>query len=399
MAFYISPASIIAAAQRLDVLGNNVANSSTAGFKSSEFDNVLASSMGPSSGSKLTGSRQSFSQGHISATSNPLDMAINGDGFFRVVDSNGATAYTRNGQFMLNKSGDIVNSTGDQLTGFGVDATGKILTGMPIKMRISQADYLPKGTTSATLSLTLDSRKAAIPAIPAFSAGDPATYTHSTTTSVYDASGTQVDVQTFYTKRAATTDVYSRVGAASAQMMGNLTFSASGVLTSATTGLGAATSPTGVFAVAVGGGSVNFDLSKAVQYGTSFSAINAQDGSAPGQLVGYDVSSEGVITASYGDGQRATMGQVVLATFKSAGGLAGAGNNHWLETNASGPVSLNTAGAGGLGTLQASATEDANVDLTSEMIKVIAAQRLYQVAAEMVKKQDEVLQTTINVGK
>jgi flagellar hook protein FlgE len=405
MAFNIDTASINAASMRLEVIGNNISNSNTSGFKSSQFDEVLATSMKGSSGNKVAGTRQSFTQGNITSTSNPLDMAISGSGFFRVV-SNGVTAYTRNGQFMLNKGGDIVNSTGDQLTGFGVDSSGKILTGLPVKMSISAADYLPKATTTAALSLTLDIRKAAIPTTPVFNAGDPSTYTHSTTTSVYDASGTQVDVQTFYVKRSATTwDVYGSVGgnmlSTNAGLMGTLTFNSSGVLASSTTPAATpvATKSLGVYTVPVGASSVNFDMSNTVQFGTSFAATMTQDGSPPGQMVGYKMSTDGVITASYSNGQTATMGQVVLASFKSADGLASAANNQWLETTASGQASLNTAGAGGLGILQASATEDANVDLTSEMIKMISAQRVFQAAAEMVKKQDQIMQTVVNIGQ
>jgi len=405
MAFNIDTASINAASMRLEVIGNNISNSNTSGFKSSQFDEVLATSMKGSSGNKVAGTRQSFTQGNITSTSNPLDMAISGSGFFRVV-SNGVTAYTRNGQFMLSKGGDIVNSTGDQLTGFGVDTSGKILTGLPVKMSISAADYLPKATTTAALSLTLDIRKAAIPTTPVFNAGDPSTYTHSTTTSVYDASGTQVDVQTFYVKRSATTwDVYGSVGgnmlSTNAGLMGTLTFNSSGVLASSTTPAATpvATKSLGVYTVPVGASSVNFDMSNTVQFGTSFAATMTQDGSPPGQMVGYKMSTDGVITASYSNGQTATMGQVVLASFKSADGLASAANNQWLETTASGQASLNTAGAGGLGILQASATEDANVDLTSEMIKMISAQRVFQAAAEMVKKQDQIMQTVVNIGQ
>ena len=405
MAFNIDTASINAASMRLEVIGNNISNSNTSGFKSSQFDEVLATSMKGSSGNKVAGTRQSFTQGNITSTSNPLDMAISGSGFFRVV-SNGVTAYTRNGQFMLSKGGDIVNSTGDQLTGFGVDTSGKILTGLPVKMSISAADYLPKATTTAALSLTLDIRKAAIPTTPVFNAGDPSTYTHSTTTSVYDASGTQVDVQTFYVKRSATTwDVYGSVGgnmlSTNAGLMGTLTFDSSGVLASSTTPAATpvATKSLGVYTVPVGASSVNFDMSNTVQFGTSFAATMTQDGSPPGQMVGYKMSTDGVITASYSNGQTATMGQVVLASFKSADGLASAANNQWLETTASGQASLNTAGAGGLGILQASATEDANVDLTSEMIKMISAQRVFQAAAEMVKKQDQIMQTVVNIGQ
>ena len=393
MAFSIDTSSINAASLRLEVIGNNIANSNTSGFKSSVFDEVLATSMKDTGGNKVAGSQQSFLQGNISATSNPLDMAISGTGFFRVV-SNGVPAYTRNGQFGLNKEGAIVNSTGDKLTGFTVDSSGRILTGLPVQLSISAADYLPKATDSATLSLTLDVRKTAIPATPAFSVGDPSTYTHSTTTSVYDASGTQVDVQTFYVKRATNWEVYGKVGDAKPSLLGTLTFDTNGTLTK--------TNPAqGLYSVTVASGTatVNFDMSQAVQFGTSFAATMTQNGSPPGQMVGYKMSSDGVITASYSNGQKVNMGQVVLASFKSTNGLASAANNQWLETTASGQASLNTAGAGGLGTLQASATEDANVDLTSEMIKMISAQRLFQAAAEMVKKQDQIMQTVVNIGQ
>ena len=405
MAFSIDTSSINAASLRLEVIGNNIANSNTSGFKSSVFDEVLATSMKDTGGNKVAGSQQSFLQGNISATSNPLDMAISGTGFFRVV-SNGVPAYTRNGQFGLNKEGAIVNSTGDQLTGFTVDSSGRILTGLPVPLSISAADYLPKATDSAALSLTLDVRKTAIPTTLPFDAGNPSTYTHSTTTSVFDASGTQIDVQSFYVKRSASTwDVYGSVGGSmlptNGGQIGTLTFNTSGVLQSTATAAAptAAMTPMGVYTVPVGASTVNFDMSQAVQFGTSFAATMTQNGSPPGQMVGYKMSSDGVITASYSNGQKVNMGQVVLASFKSTNGLASAANNQWLETTASGQASLNTAGAGGLGTLQASATEDANVDLTSEMIKMISAQRLFQAAAEMVKKQDQIMQTVVNIGQ
>ncbi len=400
MAFTIDTSSISAASLRLEVIGNNIANSNTSGFKSSVFDEVLATSMKDSVGNKVAGTRQSFLQGNITATSNPLDMAISGTGFFRVV-SNGVPAYTRNGQFVLNKEGAIVNSTGDQLTGFTVDPNGKILTGMPVPLTISAADYLPVATTEATLNLTLDVRMPIIdPVAQKFNAADPSTYTHSTTTSVFDASGTQIDVQTFYVKTTATAwDVYASVGgtlAAAGGKLGTLTFGAGGTLPAPPA------AAQGIYAVPVPTGSnttVQFDMSNAVQFGTSFAATMEQDGSPPGQMVGYKMTADGIITASYSNGQTVNMGQVVLASFKTTNGLASAANNQWLETTASGQASLNTAGAGGLGTLQASATEDANVDLTSEMIKMISAQRLFQAAAEMVKKQDQIMQTVVNIGQ
>ena len=112
-------------------------------------------------------------------------------------------------------------------------------------------------------------------------------------------------------------------------------------------------------------------------------------------MTGYQIAANGTITASYSNGASAVMGQVILASFRNVDGLAPTESNQWLETTASGAASLNSAGSGGLGTLQASATEEANVDLTAEMIKMISAQRVFQSAAAMVKKQDEVMQTVV----
>jgi flagellar hook protein FlgE len=124
-----------------------------------------------------------------------------------------------------------------------------------------------------------------------------------------------------------------------------------------------------------------------------------QNGGAQGRMEGYNVDASGLITVSYSNGLRTTMGQVLLATFPSSENLAQIGANQWRESVGSGPVALNTPGVGGLGVLQSSSKEESNVDLTSEMIKMITAQRIFQAAAEMVKKQDETLQTVVNLAR
>lgn len=140
-------------------------------------------------------------------------------------------------------------------------------------------------------------------------------------------------------------------------------------------------------------------MSNVVHYGTGFAATMEQDGSPPGQMTGYKVGPDGIISASYSNGRSVNMGQVILANFRNTDALALSDGNKWLETVASGSASLNSAGAGGLGTIQASSVEEANVDLTAEMIKMISAQRVFQAAAEMVKKQDQIMQTVVNIGQ
>ena len=410
MAFQIDTSSIHSASTRLEVIGNNISNSNTVGFKGSEFDDVLATSMSGSVGTKKAGTRQSFSQGNITASSNPLDMAINGKGFFRV-EAKGVAAYTRNGQFQLNKAGAIVNSTGDKLTGYGVDKeTGLILSGSPVALSINPDPYAPRASTGITLDVTLDIRDDAMhaPSITtAFIQSDPTTYSHSTTTTLYDASGAAHDLQTFYVKRSPTDwDVYASLDNTLTSVLpdpwATLAFNGSGKLTAAS-----ATAASSLQVPVSASQSVNFDLSSAVQYGTSFAAtvdqhssdLVAAAGAPPGEMTGYKIGGDGIITASYSNGRFITMGQIALADFKNTDGLAPTENNQWMETAASGAVNLNVAGGGGMGLLEASATEDANIDLTAEMIKMISAQRVFQAAAEMVKKQDQIMQTVVSIGQ
>ncbi len=413
MTFQIDTSAIHSASMRLEVIGNNISNSNTAGFKGSDFSDILATSMSGAIGARKAGTRQSFTQGNITASSNPLDMAISGSGFFRVL-SNGLASYTRNGQFSLDKDGNIVNSTGDQLTGYGVDSKGAILTGAPVNLSIKADPYKPVASAKATLSVTLNAAAKIIPATPTFKAADPSTYTDSTTTTVYDASGGAHDVQTYYVKTSATTwDVWGVDTSAPAttpptppKNLGSLSFDITGNLTAASKALasaftvdvaGAGASTTTTPATTTYSGRVDFDLGSAVQFGTSFAATAVVDGSPPGEMTGYQIAANGTITASYSNGASAVMGQVILASFRNVDGLAPTESNQWLETTASGAASLNSAGSGGLGTLQASATEEANVDLTAEMIKMISAQRVFQSAAAMVKKQDEVMQTVVQI--
>src|SRR4051794_617805 len=156
MSFQQGLSGLNAAARQLDVIGNNVANSSTVGFKTSQaiFADVYANSVAAASGSAVgigttvATVQSNNSQGNITATSNPLDIAINGSGFYRL-DTNGAISYSRNGQFHLDKDGFVVNAQGNKLTGYGVDAAGNVLASNPSPIQVSSADLLPTATSQA----------------------------------------------------------------------------------------------------------------------------------------------------------------------------------------------------------------------------------------------------------
>ncbi len=401
MGFQQGLSGLNAASKSLDVIGNNVANANTVGFKESQaqFADVYANSLtgaGASQvgiGTKVAQIAQQFSQGNITASNNPLDVAINGGGFFRM-SNNGTIAYARNGQFQLDKAGYIVNATGSRLTGYGVNASGVLATGAPTNLNINTADLTPKTTTKVNALLNLNSGSA-LPVTTPFNMVDPTTYNNSTAVSVYDSLGNAHTLQTFYVKTGAGAwNVYASTDGGAASLVSPLNFNSSGALTTAmplTVPVVVTTGATSPFSVAL-------DFTGTTQYGSSFS-VNAlkQDGYTSGRLSGFNISADGTIVGRYTNGQSATLGQVVLANFTDPNGLQPLGNNLWSETATSGPALVGTPNSGSLGVLQSSAVEDSNVDLTAELVNMITAQRTYQANAQTIKTQDQVLQTLVNL--
>ena len=216
MSFQQGLSGLNGAAKSLDVIGNNIANASTVGFKGAQaqFADVYASSLNGAGGmtagigTKVAAIAQQFTQGNIESSNNSLDVAINGQGFFRTVSS-GMTQYTRNGQFSLDKDGFMVNAQGAKLTGYGVGVTGQVLAGAPIPVQISTTDLKPVSTTKVGIEMNLDSRVGA-PAVNPFDAGDPNTYNKQSPVDVYDTLGNPHVLSTFYVKNGSGTwDVYA----------------------------------------------------------------------------------------------------------------------------------------------------------------------------------------------
>lgn len=427
MGFQQGLSGVGAAAKQLDVIGNNVANSSTVGFKQSraEFADMFASSYyGVSAvqngiGATVQAVAQQMNQGNINITNNQMDLAISGNGFFITQTTNGQ-AYTRNGQFQVDKDGYIVNN-GDKLMGWGV-----VPDSNPAKMREGELQTLKVntdmiqpvasdgGTTPAKmvrLTTNLDSRQTVPPL--AFSTADPTTYNHSTSATLYDSLGNPLTLTTYYRKTANNQwDVYARINnpnmpaSASNPTMLNggaaqsLSFNSDGTLSTPAGGslaFGSYTSIAGASPL-----TVTLDIgtgkSGTTQFGNSF-AVNelSQVGYASAALTGLQVDKTGVIKARYSNGQTKDIGQVVLANFKNSQGLQSVGANRWMETLASGSPTLNNPGSTNVGLVQSGALEDSNVDLTSELVNMITAQRYYQANAQTIKVQDAVMQTLINL--
>ena len=404
MGFQQGLSGLNAAAKNLDVIGNNVANASTVGFKGAQaqFADIYASTVGGGNqvgiGTRVATVAQQFTQGNITTTNNSLDMAVSGNGFFRLSD-NGSITYSRNGQFQMDKGGYIVSSQGYRLTGFLPNALGVIVATAPADLQISTADLLPNATTAVAAGLNLDSRSAIIPAVPAFDPNNGATFNNSTSMTVFDSLGSSHVASLYFAKTATNAwDTYLTVDGVNTQAanapLTAMTFGTNGVLTApAAPVTSAAFTPAGAGAQTL---SINFASTS--QFGGIF-GVNSltQDGYTSGRLTGFATGADGMITGRYSNGQTKTLGQVVLSNFSNPQGLQPLGGNNWAETSTSGTPLTGAPGSSSLGVLQTSAVEDSNVDLTAELVNMITAQRVYQANAQTVKTQDQVLQTLVNL--
>lgn len=403
MSFQQGLSGLNAASKSLDTIGNNVANANTVGFKQSraEFADMYANSLtgaGTSQvgiGVKVSAVQRAFSQGNITSTSNPLDMAINGNGFYRL-SNNGAISYTRNGQFQLDKSGFIVNSSGEKLTGYMANGNGVLQTGSPTDIQINSADLSPNATTKVNNVMNLDATSSILP-IAAFDPTDPSTYTQVVPIAVYDSQGNSHTLQSYMIKTAANTwDVRTTVDGGSTIVGGaatQLSFNSAGLINAPTTDAITLSPPTVPAAM-----NITVDFANSTQFGSAYSLNSqAQDGFASGRLTSFSASADGSIVGRYSNGQAKTLAQVVLAKFANPNGLQALGNNGFAETTDSGVPVVGKAGTGGLGSIQSSALEDSNVDLTAELVNMITAQRYYQANAQTIKTQDQVQQTLINL--
>lgn len=410
MGFQHGLSGLKAATAKLDVTGNNIANANTVGFKQSQaqFADVYASTVGGSKvqigiGAQTLAVAQQFNQGNVTSSDNPLDVAIAGNGFFRM-SNNGAISYTRNGQFHLDKDGFLVNASNYNVTGFGTDASGAIIPNVPVDLRLPTADMTPKPTTSFTTGVNLDAR---VDALTGFDAAVPSTYNHSTSGEIFDSFGNSHILNLYFQKTAASTwNVYTAVdgtvidpstGSSGASNPITLSFDSSGIMTSPT-----GSSPINVDASVLGAGvsslAFGLDLTRSTQFGSKFGVnMMNQDGFASGRLAGYSISDNGEIRGSYTNGVTRTLGQLVLAGFSNPNGLKPMGNNQWAETAESGLPLVGAPETGVLGSLQSSAVEESNVDLTSELVSLIMTQRVYQANAKTIQTQDAVMQSIMNI--
>ena len=420
MSFQQGLSGLNASSKNLEVIGNNIANANTFGAKASraEFADMYANALGGGGGNSigigvsLAAVSQQFTQGNITTTSNPMDLAINGSGFFQVTDGNSAVVYSRNGQLKVDRDGFIVSDQGLKLLGYPADGSGTILPGLATTLQMPTAGITPAATTQMNLEFNLDSRagSTAPAAIPMIDLTNPKTYNSATTMTLYDAKGQDVAL-TYYFQKSATDNwnVYITANGTPLATDVNGAPAASTTVTFPSNG-GTPTAPVGLVTLNIPASTnaagaqtepipaVTLDLSGATQYGASFAVTDLrQDGYAPGQLTGIQVEANGIVMAQYSNGQTKPAGQVELATFRNPQGLQPNGGNTWSRSFASGDPIVGIPGDGNLGVLQAGALEESNVDLTAELVNMITAQRIYQANAQTIKTQDQVLQTLVNL--
>jgi flagellar hook protein FlgE len=423
MGFQQGLSGLNASSKNLEVIGNNIANANTVGAKSSraEFSDLYASALSGASGTaagigvSVSSIAQQFDQGNVTVTENPLDIAINGRGFFQLEANSGETVYSRNGQFKLDRDGYVVNGQGLKLLAQSWDQTSGSGVGnaVPIQLQSGLGAPVKTGTGStATLqgvqmSLNLDARKS-VPSV-AMDFTRPDSYNFSTAQTLYDGQGAGLPMNYYFRKSATDSwDVYASIdgsdwkgtaGAGTApNKLASLSFGTDGaMITSPATVSQDIIDPRDGVSTLFAGLPVNFTGTSQYAAGFSVSSLK-QDGYASGELTGIGFDDTGVIKATYSNGRSTNLSQLQLADFTNLQGLQPLGGNLWQQTFASGdPVRLGSPGSGVLGSTKSGALEDSNVDLTGELVNMITAQRLYQANAQTIKTEDQILQTLVNL--
>ena len=421
MSFEIAVSGIKASSTSLGIIGNNIANAGTTGFKTSrgEFADVFTSSLlgvrGDTAGKgvAIVGVNQSFTQGNISYTDNVLDMAIDGPGFF-VMNDNGTNVYSRAGNFRVDRDGYVVNANGNKLMVFNTTDDGAV-TGEMDKLHIDASLIQPRTTSTISVLANVDSRDAvpelAWPAtgFDAFAepptAPDPDMFNASTSVVIYDSLGNS-HVQSMYFVKGATQnewDVYTMIDGVSVSGPDTLTFDNSGkipkanqpleVNVSAWTPLDATGQPIGADTQ-----DITLELSAITQFGSEFGVNNiSQDGYTTGQLRGVEVGDGGIVYARFTNGQSRALGQIALANFSNTAGLQPLGSTAWAETFESGQPAISGPGSAGLGIVKSGALEDSNVEVTQQLVDMIVAQRNFQANAKVIQTQDTITQAVINL--
>jgi flagellar hook protein FlgE len=415
-AMYAGVSGLDAEGDALGVIGNNVANSNTVGFKESRavFENVMGSALGDpnaiGAGVRMDRAQQVFAQGSMLNTGQPTDLAISGDGFFVVhgnVDGQTGNFYTRAGQTSLDNTGTLVNPDGLALQGYKMLPNGQLSSQMG-SLTLQTAALSPKPTSALNVTANLDAN-ATPPATPWDPQNPSTTSNFSTTLTAFDSLGNSHQMSVYFENTGPNSWNYHEVanggevqGGTAGQNVefgsGTMTFSSTGALQTVTptggsvqfNGAQAQTISLNLGTPIAGGGT---GLDGATQFGSpSVVSSQGQDGYGSGDLSGIKIGQDGTVSGVYTNGQSVAVGQLALAKFPSNDGLAQAGNNVWAATQQSGDPALGAAGAGGRGALVTGSLEQSNVDIAAQFVDLIAHQRSFQASSKTITTADQMLQ-------
>ncbi len=402
----------------LSVVGNNIANSNTTGFKTGDIsfadvmNNSVASGLQIGLGVTVEAVNTDFSQGVFETSTNGLDMAIDGEGFFIVRDSAGTTNYSRSGEFHLDRNGNLITSQGNNVQGYAITSGTPSSTLADVALNFSA--IAPNLTSTATIAANLDSSSA----IQVFNSSNPTgTSAFNTSMTVYDSLGNDRLVTLYFTKTAGNAWEVNGIIPASDATSGVATVAYTQALTFTTAGAldtePAATVNDFDFA---GGPSqsqtIAFDFGDSIttdsgtgligttQYGSGSAVYNqSQDGYSSGSLQKISVDLNGIVTGVFSNGSTSNIAQIALATFPNTDGLNLAGKSLYIQTNDSGQPLVGAAGSSGRVNVNASSLELSNVDLAAEFVKMIIFQRGFQANSRVITMSDEVMNELVNIKR
>ncbi len=406
MSFGIALSGLNAAQQDLNVTANNIANSSTTGFKQSraEFAELFAVSPygvnrnAHGNGVKVASVAQQFTQGNINTTNNSMDLAISGQGFF-ILSDGGSTVYTRAGAFRPNNDGYVVNSMGQRLQVYPPGVNGAFNTSTMADLRLVTNESSPSATTEVETVFNLPARSS-VPTTTPFDPANETSYNTARSMTVYDSLGAAHTTSMYYVKTATNEwDLHMTIDGNPAGTQ-HLVYNQNGALTTPASGQFVLPTYDAAAGLSTGAAPLNItlDLSRTSQHGDTFTMNSiTQDGYTTGRLIGIDIDSTGVVQARFTNGQSTQLGQVAMANFANPQGLQQLGDTNWAQTFGSGQPLNGQAGNSGFGLIQSGALEASNVDITAQLVNMITAQRNFQANSQMISTADQITQTIINI--
>jgi flagellar hook protein FlgE len=388
MSFSIAVSGLNAITEQLGSISNNIANSGTVGYKSSRAEFASLYAQGQALGVGVTGVTQSITKGgNIVSSSNGLDMAIGGNGFFVVRDSAGSTAYTRAGYMQTDSSGNLINNLGMYLQGYPVDANGVVQTGTVGNLTINSGSIPAKATDSLNFTANLNANEK-LPATTTFDPTDETSYNHTYATQVYDSLGREHTMKQYFVKTADNEwEVHYYMDDQSVGATQKMSFTEQGILKEPNGSVTINTTIPGAEGIEI---ALNYNGT--TQYGSDFSVSkNSGNGYASGERTGQMIDTDGSVYATFSNGERLLQGQLILADFANPNGLSSQDGTTWVQTASSGAPLTGAPGTGLLGSLTASALESSNVDLTAELVGLMTAQRNYQANTKVISTNDTMM--------